>query len=63
MPDLVRIRDKSTNTEYSVGVRRAKQLFERGDVEIVKDGDATDRLGRALPAVEATKTASKESTR
>lgn len=66
MPDLVRIRDKSTNTEYSVGARRAEQLVERGGVEVVKDGDATDRLGRALPATETTtksKTASKESSR
>jgi hypothetical protein len=56
VPDLVRIRDKSTNTEYSVGARRAAQLAERGGVEIVKDGAATDRLGRALPAGETTKT-------
>ncbi|NBE80310.1 hypothetical protein [Micromonospora rubida] len=50
MPDLVRIRDKSTDTEYSVGARRAAQLVERGGVELVTDGDAADRLGRALPA-------------
>lgn len=54
MPDLVRIRDKSNNTEYSVGRRRAEQLAERGSVEIVKDGDAADRLGRALPPSETT---------
>ncbi|MEU5946313.1 hypothetical protein ABZ793_12215 [Micromonospora sp. NPDC047465] len=66
MPDLVRIRDKNTGTEYSVGARRAEQLVERGGVEVVKDGDATDKLGRALPAAETTtksKTASKESSR
>ncbi|XTZ17046.1 hypothetical protein ACQSSU_06615 [Micromonospora echinospora] len=66
MPDLVRIRDPKTKTEYSVGARRAEQLVERG-AELVKDSDATDRLGRALPASETTKTktanASKEPTR
>lgn len=67
MPDLVRVRDKSTKTEFTVGVRRAEQLAERSkDVEIL-DAPATDRLGRALeagPMTEA-KTApkSKESTR
>ncbi|MGW1057624.1 hypothetical protein [Micromonospora rubida] len=50
MPDLVRIRDKNSNVEYTVGRRRAEQLVERGGVELVKDGDAADRLGRALPA-------------
>ncbi|PWR08574.1 hypothetical protein DKT68_15265 [Micromonospora acroterricola] len=66
MPDLVRIRDKNTNAEYSVGRRRAEQLAERG-AEVVKDGDATDRMGRALPASETAKstktTAGKEQTR
>lgn len=58
MPDLVRIRDPKTNTEYSVGARRAEQLVERG-AELVK-GDAADRLGRALPPTQAdTKTATR----
>lgn len=56
MPELVRIRDGKSKTEYTVGRRRAEQLAERGDVEIVQDGQATDRLGRALDAGEATKT-------
>ena len=55
MPDLVRIRDTKTNAEFTVGRRRAEQLVERG-AELVKDGDAADRIGRALPAGEATKT-------
>lgn len=67
MPELVRVRDKNSNTEYSVGARRAAQLVERGGVELVKDGDAADRLGRALPpadtATAKSKTASKEQTR
>ncbi|MFI1197695.1 hypothetical protein ACH4T9_31165 [Micromonospora sp. NPDC020750] len=50
MPDLVRVRDKNSNAEYTVGARRAAQLVGRGGVELVKDGDAEDRLGRALPA-------------
>lgn len=59
MPELVRVRDKSTKAEYSVGRRRAEQLAARGGVEIL-DAEATDRLGRALPAGE-TKTTTKTS--
>lgn len=53
MPDLVRIRDKNTNTEATVGRRRAEQLAGRDGVEIL-DTDAADRMGRALPPGELT---------
>lgn len=49
MPELVRVRDKNTNTEFTVGRARAEQLAERGGVEILA-APATDALGRALPA-------------
>ena len=63
MPELVRIRDGKSKTEYTVGRRRAEQLAERSkDVEILSDADGTDRLGRALDAGEAT-TKSKEQAR
>ena len=58
MPDLVRIRDNKSKTEYTVGRRRAEQLAERGGVDIL-DADGTDRLGRALDAGEATTTTTK----
>ncbi|RAO26472.1 hypothetical protein PSN13_06500 [Micromonospora saelicesensis] len=60
MPDLVRIRDPKTNTEFSVGARRAEQLVERG-AELVKDGAAGDRLGRSLPATDTTTKTAKTS--
>lgn len=68
MPELVRVRDKNTKTEFTVGDRRAAQLAERSkDVEIL-DTDATDRLGRALDAgplsdAKPVKTQSKEQAR
>ncbi|MFG1847777.1 hypothetical protein [Micromonospora carbonacea] len=65
----MRIRDTTSRAEYSVGARRAAQLVERGGVELVTDGDATDRLGRALPPSDApaksksTTSSTKEQTR
>lgn len=49
---FVRIRDTASGVETSVSEARAKQLAERhkGVVEILRDVEATDRLGRPLPA-------------
>ena len=61
---FVRIRDTTSGVETSVSESRAKQLADRGGVEILKDVKATDALGRPLPASKAKTTVkSKEQAR
>lgn len=63
-PNLVRVLDKSLNREFTVSAERARQLAERGGVEILTGVAATDTLGRALPPTTATATkSSKENAR
>lgn len=45
--EFVRVRDKD-KTESSLPVRRAKQLADRGDVEIL-DKEAVNGFGEPLP--------------
>ncbi|WP_416902758.1 hypothetical protein [Micromonospora echinospora] len=60
MTEFVRVRDKD-KTESSLPVRRAKQLADRGDVEILDREPAVDRFGQPLPAgsPQAAKTSAK----
>ncbi|MFC4146613.1 hypothetical protein ACFO0M_10130 [Micromonospora mangrovi] len=63
--EFVRVRDKTAKTESSLPKRRAEQLVERGDVEILTGQPAVNNLGEPLPPAPAatTGTKSKEQTR
>ncbi|SBT63926.1 hypothetical protein GA0070622_0894 [Micromonospora sediminicola] len=48
--EFVRVRDPKTKTESSLPRRRAQQLADRGDVEILDAVDAVDAFGQPLPS-------------